>query len=297
VPERSPAKFKKRQRPNTIPGNDTDTTKAAIGFLETHGHQPFLLYLHYMDVHQYAYDEAAANLEFGTSLSDSYDAAIHWVDDNVAAVLTYLEMNDLFEKTLVVIASDHGEGFREHGLEGHANSLYQELTSVPLIFALPFRMKPGIVVQPLVRNVDLWPTVLDMLGLPPLPEADGHSLVPEIEAAARGEDGRADSVSYAYLDRSWGDREAPSRPLISITSNRRRLVHQVAPKRRPELFDHATDPTEQSNLIAERPDWVVELKPQLVEQLRAKPPWGAPEEVELDRMSRDLLKALGYVVR
>jgi arylsulfatase A-like enzyme len=296
-PEAAPDSFQKHvAAPAQLGGTDENATTAAIGFLETHGRDPFFLYVHYMDVHQYSYDEQAASLGFGTSISDSYDASINWVDRNVAAVLTYLEKNGLFENTLVVIAADHGEGFREHGLEGHARSLYQEVTRVPLILALPFRLEKGVVVEPLVRNVDIWPTVLDLVGLPALPQTDGRSLVPLIQAAARGEADGAEAPAQAYLDRSWGKREDPSRPLLSVVSKGRRLVRQSVPEKL-ELFDHSNDPTEQHNIAEERPDWVAELEPQLDEQMKQKPTWGAPSDVEIDEMNRELLKALGYVVK
>ena len=298
IAETGPAKFQKHTPGTTsVPGTDEDITRAAIGFLETHGREPFLLYLHFMDVHQYAHDEAAAKLGFGTSLSDSYDASINWVDRNVGTVLSYLEDHDLFENTLVVVTSDHGEGFREHGTEGHAKSLYQEVLGVPLILALPFRLKQGIVVEPLVRNVDIWPTVLELVGLPPLRKTDGRSLVPAITAAARGEPAGAAPTSFAYLDRNWANRDQPNNPLVSVSSNGRRLLLHTSPERKLELFDHATDPTEQHNLVEERPDWVAELEPQLEQSLREGPVWGTPREVELDEMSQELLRALGYIAK
>ncbi len=299
IAERGPEKFQKHTPGTTaLAGTDEDITQAAIGFLETHGREPFLLYLHYMDVHQYAHDEAAASLGFGTSLSDAYDASINWVDRNVGTVLGYLEEHDLFENTLVVVSSDHGEAFSEHGTEGHAKSLYQEVVGVPLILALPFRLKQGVVVESQVRNVDLWPTVLELVGLPPFPQADGRSLVPLITAAARGEPAGGEAPpSYGYLDRSWGQRDQPSNPLVSVTSNGRRLLLHTSPERKLELFDHATDPTEQHDLAAERPDQVAELEPLLEQSLREQPVWGAPREVELDEMSLELLRALGYVAK
>jgi arylsulfatase A-like enzyme len=297
VPEADPANFQKRTPGSALAGSDADITAAAIGFLETHGREPFLLYLHYMDAHQYAYDQEAAELGFGTSLSDSYDASIHWVDRNVASVLTYLERNDLFEKTLVVVASDHGEAFREHGSEGHARNLYQEVTKVPLIFGLPFRLKPGIVVEPVVRNVDIWPTVLDLVGLPPLPDTDGRSLVPLIEATARGATDGAPTEARGYLDKNWAKSDVPSAPSVAVLANGRRLVLSTTPEEKLELFDHASDPTEQKDIAAERPEWVAELKPALEEELHGKPVFGKPPEVEIDEMSRELLRALGYIAK
>lgn len=294
-PVREVANFQRRGPGASLTGNDEDLTSMAVSFLETHGREPFMLYVHYMDVHQYAYDEEAAALGFGTSLSDSYDAAIHWVDRNVAAVLTHLETNDLFRNTLVVIAADHGEAFREHGTEGHARNLYQEVTRVPVILGLPFRLEPGVVVEPLVRNVDIWPTVLDLVGLPPLEVTDGRSLVPLIEASARGKADGAPEVTGAYLDKNWGKSDARGAPTVAVGSKGRRLVLTTTPTEKLELFDHASDPTEQKNLADERPEWVAELKPKLEEELARKPVWGKAPEVELDEMSLELLRALGYV--
>jgi hypothetical protein len=160
-----------RRAPSVTPifGTDEDATRAAISFLESYGRERFFLYVHYMDVHQYAYDQRAADLA-RIVVSDGYDSAIHWVDRNVAALLRGLRDLGLAERTLIVIASDHGEAFMEHGSEGHARNLYREVTHVPLILALPFELERGLVVEPQVRNVDVWPTVLELVGLPPLPE-------------------------------------------------------------------------------------------------------------------------------
>jgi arylsulfatase len=91
-----------------------------------------------MDVHQYAYNAGSA--KFGTTLSDIYDNAIHWVDLNVGFLLTELESRELLDRTLIVIAADHGEAFFEHGFEGHARNLYREVTETPFIVSFPFRL-------------------------------------------------------------------------------------------------------------------------------------------------------------
>src|SRR5690606_25270761 len=142
VPGATPERFQ-RKAPwaPRLQGTDEDLTEAAREFLRSFGGERFFLYLHYMDVHQYAYDEASAR--FGTAYSDTYDNAIHWVDHNVAALLQELADLDLWQRTIVVVTSDHGEGFREHGLEGHARTLYWEVVDVPWILALPFAIEPG----------------------------------------------------------------------------------------------------------------------------------------------------------
>src|SRR5262249_53586291 len=137
---------------------------------------------HYMDVHQYVYDESAAI--FGTSYSDIYDQSIRWVDHLVGVLFDELERLHLLDHSIVVIAADHGEAFLEHGREGHAQDLHREVTHGPLIILAPFLLEPGVRVRQTVSNADIWPTVLDLVGLPALPGADGRSLVPLVLAAA-----------------------------------------------------------------------------------------------------------------
>ncbi len=301
-PGRDPERFQRRT-PSAHPlqGTDADLTDTAVEFLKQHHQQRFFLYVHYMDVHQYAYDEASA--KFGTSFSDVYDNAISWTDRNVGVLVQALEDLGVLNETVIVIASDHGEGFREHGLEGHGKTLYREVTEVPLILAFPFRLEPGIVVAPMVQNVDIWPTVLDLLGLPPLPGAQGRSLVSLIEAAGRdpGSNGAQDSErpAFAHLDRSWGKR-GMSDPIIQVTSGSYRLIKPLkdGSSARLELFDHASDPLEQRNVAQSAEDAVSQLNELVEEYLAApQPAWGEPDEVELDEMRLGQLRALGYVIK
>lgn len=279
-----------------VPGTDEDVTLAALEFLRSNRNEKFLLYLHYMDVHQYVYDDAAAELPFGTSISDVYDRAIHWTDRNVGALVAALDELDLSKRTIVVITSDHGEAFGEHGAEGHARDLYQEVVHVPLLISLPFRVDGGIVVEPLVRNVDVWPTLLDLLGLPGLPEPDGVSLVPAMQAAARGE--RVElPPAHAYLDTAWGQMSLAPRPLVGIQRDTQRVLYNRAERDRTlQVFDLATDPGERRNLRKAAPPWADELGAQLDASFAGRSPWGAADSVEIDEMELNQLRALGYVV-
>jgi arylsulfatase A-like enzyme len=309
VPSREPERFQRRSPgANPLQGTDEDATRAALAFLDSHGHEPFLLYVHYMDVHQYAYDDSAAKLRFGTAYSDAYDSAIHWTDRNVAVLLDALEERDLTRRTLLVVASDHGESFYEHGYEGHATTLYQEVTRVPLIVALPVRLERGLVVDALVRNVDVWPTVLELAGLPALPAGDGRSLVPRIEAAARAETagGAAPAPVAAdppppaigYLDRRWGRPETAAMPLLSVRDADRVLILGVGNERRTrELYDLSSDPKQQRNLERQPPEWAAELQARADEALAEKPAFTPAPPVELDEFTREQLRALGYVQR
>jgi arylsulfatase A-like enzyme len=297
VPSHSPQRVQRRA-PGTaaLQGTDLDATEAALEFLRSYGNERFFAYVHYMDVHQYLFDQEAADLGFGTTLSDAYDASIHWTDRNVGRLLDELEQRGLAEKTIVVIAADHGEAFYEHGSEGHATTLYREVTGVPLVIALPFRLDPGVVVEPMVRNVDIWPTLYDLLGMPPVEGVDGRSLLPLVEAAARGEPPPETPPAWAYLDTSWGRQNIPASPLLSLRTGNERFLFPSTVPQLSELFDHLDDPREQVNLSRELPDRVAELRVLAEEHLKQPITWGKPMEVEIDEIRLGQLRALGYVL-
>ncbi len=288
----------RRGNPSAHPllGTDLDATEAAVEFMASHRNERLFLYLHYMDVHQYVYDEGSAL--FGTDYGDAYDNAIHWTDRNVNRLLAEADRLGLLERTLVVLASDHGEAFYEHGGEGHARNLYREVTRTPLLLWLPFRLEREIVVREPVENVDIWPTILDLLGLPPLPGAQGRSLVPLIRAAAAGDAPAAGGrPAFAQLDRTWGRPEESPRPLVAVQRGSLRLFHDAAPGGADELYDLAADPGEKLDLAARRPDEAAALRDEARAYLATPlPDWGGPEARELDEMHLNQLRALGYVL-
>jgi len=286
---------------NPLQGTDEDLVTSATEFLDTFGQERFFLYLHFMDVHQYLFDEEAA--KFGTSYSDAYDQAINWVDRLVGVIVKRLGDLGILDRTVIVIASDHGEAFREHGSEGHARNLYREVVSVPLILSLPFALDPGVRVEETVSNIDTLPTLLDLLGLPALPNADGRSLVPLIEKAAgvepSGPTEGLERTIYSQLDRRWGRPSAESDPLVAVTDGSLRFFMPIRYPDHGALFDRDTDPDETQNLLESRPEDSAVLRALADAYLEgAKNPWGVEaKEVELDAMRLEQLRALGYVIK
>jgi arylsulfatase A-like enzyme len=257
-------------------------------------YERWFLYLHYMDVHQYVYESKSAL--FGVSYSDIYDNAIHWTDTNIARLVERLNELDQLDDTLIIVASDHGEEFNEHGREGHARSLYAEVTHTPLILSLPFRLVPGVVIEAPTENIDLWPTVFDLIGLPQDPNVHGRSLLPQIISQLEGKPHPAgDATTHAYLDQAWGRVDVDSHPIASVRKGPWRLIrpHQ----KRPELYDLSSDPGEQRDQAAERPLLVQAMLKEL-DRIEALPPapWGEADEVTLDSMKLGQLRALGYVI-
>jgi arylsulfatase A-like enzyme len=282
----------------TLEGSDADILDSAREFLRAHGHERWFLYLHMMDVHQYSYSEDTAL--FGTDYSDSYDNSIRWVDSLLGHLFNELELRGLRENTVIVFSADHGEAFGEHDGEGHARNVYGEVTTTPLIMSLPFRLEPGIVVEERSENVDLWPTVLELVGMPPLPDTDGQSLVPEIVLAAAGDsDGGAKAIAIAHLDQNWGKEKRKSMPTVSFTEGRWRLIYYARAPKMSELYDKWQDPREQQNVADDWPEVREDLKGKAEAYLASRPPpWGddAPT-VEINEMQLQQLRALGYGVR
>jgi len=298
-PGRVPASVRRDNPHLSLDGTDLDVVNSAVEFLRVNGEDRWFLYVHLMDVHQYLYDQASAL--FGGKYSDVYDNSIHHTDALIGQLITYLAETNLLQKTLVVISSDHGEAFSERGFEGHAKQVYRESTEVPFIVGFPFLVEPGVVVESRTRNIDVWPTILALLGLPALPDTDGRSLVPDILAASVGKPTGLDAPpAAAFLDRTWGQVTAEPMPAVALVDNGYRFVRREIVGGEPleELFDANTDPLERNNVIEERPK-VTERMRRLADEYLASPPapWGVDvPSVELDEMELNQLRALGYAV-
>ena len=281
-------------------GTDDDLIEATAAFLQVHGHERWFLYLHFMDVHEYLYDEETAL--YGTAFSDVYDNAIRRTNMVLQNLLLYLASEGYRENTLIIFASDHGEAFSERGLEGHARYVYRETTEVPFILSFPFRLEPGVEISTRTENVDIWPTVLDLLGFPPMEGADGRSRVPELLAAARGEALPArERPAIAHIDRHWGQRQREAAPHVALVDGDFRFLYTSHVKGKPglELFDSATDPGELENLVGENPETAEEMSSLVRTYLdhSPSPPWGddAPP-LEIDEIQLNQLRALGYQI-
>lgn len=285
-----------------LEGTDNDVVDASLEFLRIHGRERWFLYVHLMDVHQYLYDTRSAL--FGSSYSDIYDNSIRHTDEIIGQLLTHLVDRGLLQKTLVVLASDHGEAFGERGIEGHAREVFRETTDVPLVIGFPFQLESSLVVDLRSRNVDIWPTILDLLALPELPDTDGRSLIPSILAAAGAHPPVDDVAGIAHLDRGWGRTEMPSRPAVAVSRGNFRYVLQRGTGEeddptRESLFDSRADPLERKNVLAAHSEVAGELRGIALQYLESSPrPWGedGPMNVEIDEEEAARLRALGYAI-
>jgi len=282
----------------TLSDNTTDESvaSAAIEFLRLQGHERWFLYLHLMDLHEYLFDEESAL--FGSSYSDNYDNSIRWTDGVIELLFASLSELGLLENTLVVIASDHGEAFRERGIEGHARRVYRETTDVPWILSLPFRLEPGATVTARTANVDIWPTIFDLLGLQG-GQSDGRSRRPEILAASRGEDPpESDGYLVTHLDQHWARPNTEALPTVALIDGSKRFVridHKIG-DRVEQLFDASEDPKELRDEGLDDPEALEPYRAAADAYLELEPDWGAPPTRDLSELELNHLRALGYVI-
>ncbi len=179
-------------------------------------------------------------------VSRLYDAGIRDMDDVIlAGLLDALERFGVAHDTLVVFTSDHGEAFGEHGHFLH-DDVYRGTVHVPLVLRFPGRLPAGARVAARARLVDVMPTILDLLGLPPTPGTQGRSLVPLIGAGGVG----LDAVS---------EHRVPGAETRTVCLRRGALSYLVTGTDEA-LFDLATDPGETTNLAAARPAALAALR-------------------------------------
>jgi len=213
-----------------------------------------------------------------------YDGEIANTDVLLARLLRRIDAPDLRDDTLVVILSDHGEEFWEHGSVLHAHTLYQELLHVPLLLRVPGREREARRIEQRVSLLDVLPTLLELLNVPAPPSQSGRSLVPLLDGTELpphpvfAEGFAFDAKLQAVLDGDW------------------KLIRELQTGRLA-LYDLAADPGEQSDLASTHPDPRERLRTLLDGTLgTATPttdPLAMPERIEPETQER--LKALGYV--
>jgi len=226
-----------------------------------------------------------------------YDGEITYHDDEISRLHDHLADDGLLEDTLIVITSDHGEEFFDHGSVGHGHSVYEELLHVPFVIRLPGATAgQGARCDAEVGLIDVLPTACEILGVDCPPGMEGRSLVPLLEGRCRD---RWPEVSFAdFLD---GQRSA--------RAGRYKLIYRGLAK---TLFDLEADPEETRDLSDDQPIALAAMRDLLGQhQGRFAPTGGAEakkksgkpakktktheaEEADIDAETRKQLEGLGY---
>jgi arylsulfatase A-like enzyme len=259
-----------------------DVTDQALQWLEQHGRKPFFCWVHYYDPHHPYMPHTDS---FGKKFeSHPYDAEIAFADSQLARLLKLLETRGLTDRTVVVVAGDHGESLSEHDEPTHAYTVYDSTIKVPLIIREgSFRAAHQRITTP-VSLVDVFPTVLECVGVN-VPKQS--PLARSLQPALRGNELSA-RLCYSETEQPW--REGGWAPLHSIVDGNWKYIRTP----RPELYDLKLDPNETANLAETSPDRVRELDDALAQMEQRMETREAPM-AGLTRNEERALQSLGYV--
>lgn len=254
----------------------------ALDMLTKSARERFFLWVHFYDPH-YPYESARVP---DPESPAAYADEITFMDTQIGRLLDRLRELGLDQRTLVILVGDHGEGLDDHDEFEHSFFAYETTVQVPFIAACPGVVPPNHVVADVVRTLDIAPTMLDLLGLPPLPDAQGVSLRPLLDKAEH----HLDLTAYAEA----GEPHTLFRlaRIRTLTAGPLKYIH--APT--PQLYDLLADPGEQQDLASARPADVARLREQLRALLADAPPRLA-EDSSLRLAHHELarLESLGYL--
>lgn len=246
--------------------------------------QPFFAYVHTLEVHQdYRPPFAQADLRA------AYESAIRAADAALADLLGGLARRGRSRPLLVVFLSDHGDSFGDHGLWKHGTGIYDSQLRIPLVIWAD-RDLPSLAVDQPVSLADVAPTLLSLLGLPPLDEADGRDLRPTLQG---GSVDRA-FVPAALLRFAWTP-DAPQQYAL-VTSALQKVIQRTDGAE--ERYDLRTDPCELEDLGSDAAlgdllrQWRAD---QEVESAAFEARHDAPVPSTLDPETAEQLRELGYV--
>lgn len=233
-----------------------------------------------------------------------YDAEIAYADAIVGELLDGLRRAGIYDESLIVITSDHGENLADHGHVDHVFSLYNSTVRVPLLMRLPQQRKAGTVREDPVQLTDVFATILTATGA-----ASSDTRVSGVDLLAGVmPDDRAILAEYYYPDQALAAFPIDQRSNPALDRFRRRLRSiQIGPHKliwgsdgQDELYDLVNDSEERRNLIAQEPQVAERLRSQLqvrIARLQALSPKALPPvpPPSLDQATQERLRALGYL--
>ncbi len=212
---------------------------------------------------------------------DLYDGEVRYVDASLGEFFNFLRKSGLYDDSLIIVTSDHGEGLGDHGEETHGMFLYESTLHVPLLIKYPRNLNAGIRTVTSAQLIDIYPTVLDVLKIKHGAAVQGKILQPG--AAIAGRLNFAETM-LPYLGYGWS-------PIRAFADGPFKYID--AP--RAELYNLDSDPGETRNLISSNPSMAAQLRQRLNDETNkyAKTAPKSPQKV--DAATSDRLHSLGYV--
>ncbi len=222
-------------------------------------------------------------------VEDLYNREVEYTDRQIGRLLDRVRELGLLENTMIIFTSDHGEEFWEHHDVSHGHTFFTEVVRVPLVIRLPDGYAvANRQIDSQVRLVDVAPTILDFLGLPPLELAEGQSLLPLIRGEEEPLDRPAFYESMIYYRDLKGYCDGQFKYVLDEDTGE------------DQLYDLASDPQEQINIADLDPERRLAMKSVLMDHLsRQRSLYDTLEKsdgtAELDEATRAHLRALGYM--
>ncbi len=251
-----------------------ETLDAVVPWLRSVAKQPFFFFFHIFEPHT----PYAPPAEFAARYESAYDGEVAAADAVMGRLLDEIRDLGIYDQSLIVLLSDHGEGLGDHGESEHGLFLYRSTLQVPLIIKLPHSERAGESIARPVQLIDVYPTLVAAAGLPVQAGVQGTSLL--------GENGPEHEDKPIYAETFF--------PRLHFGwSNLAALIlgsHHFIEAPMPELYDISADPDELDNLIASQPA----LEAQLRNALNAFDR-GFESPGSTDAETRRRLEALGYV--
>jgi arylsulfatase A-like enzyme len=286
-----------------LPGTayqDAETVNDALtSWIDRQPASPWFLFVGYMDPHDpyfsHPYDGSgyarAAHQHPDPSeapaLTALYDGEVSYWDAELGKLLDGLRERGLYEDLTIIVTSDHGEEFNDHGGFWHGTTLYDEQVHVPLLVKLPQARRGGTVVRHWVQSIDLTPTVLKLLDAPVPEGVQGGDLFMGTDVIY-AEESHEGNVLESVRELDGTDEYK----LINANRDNPRGLKPI------ELYRVDLDPAEQENLASSSPDQVRMATKALLEQRAlAKEDGVAADSVELDDDVAAHLEAIGYIER
>ncbi len=255
-----------------VPGDPEDLlVDKAVNVLEKTKDNNLFLFLHFYAPHfPYIRSKGLKSFMF-SSLEDRYVVDLSFLDKQIGRLLNYLR-KDEFEDSLIIFTSDHGESLYEHGIPIAHRGVYENVVNIPLIIKHP--SLPAKRIDSIVQQIDLLPTILELLGISAPDDIDGKSLIPLIN----GE--KADLRDYAFFeDISYGQLKIKKSSRIrGVRMDNYKYIQtlrgededlfSVFPSKnvviaKEELYDLKNDSHEYNNLIAKERNVVMQYKSKL----------------------------------
>lgn len=223
-----------------------------------------------------------------------YDGGIRYTDEEIGKFMVYLRDAGLYDQSLIIITSDHGEAFKEHGSLGHRQLYYRPNLHIPLIMRIPSYPTKEVRISELVQSIDLLPTVLDAAGLSAHPEAQGNSLLPLVNRYKNPLNrllwrvfhpfGREADISFAefFNKDEW-----------SIIDDGYQVISN-AELSSMQLFNLKDDPLAKINIASDHSEITERVLDKWEKLYNPENNFASPE-ITIDAKTREELGALGYI--